>query len=134
MGDIFTDENNQYQIDCTDAIWASDDINNQYHTANCHLSDVDWVIETSDKIYLVEYKNANIKDAVNPKEYIYILEYPLGDKVSRGMIRNKIAEILPFKLQKNIGNGNKLIEKVSVLSIDEWNEDENYGRFPLKPV
>ena len=50
------------------------------------------------------------------------------------MIRNKIAEILPFKLQKNIGNGNKLIEKVSVLSIDEWNEDENYGRFPLKPV
>ncbi len=167
MGDIFTDENNQYQIDCTDAIWASEDINSQYHIANCHLSDVDWVIETSDKIYLVEYKNANIKDAVNPnafnpkddkkiknvadkfydslhylslngkekpKEYIYILEYPLGDKVSRGMIRNKIAEILPFKLQKNIGNGNKLIEKVGVLSIDEWNEDENYGRFPLKPV
>ncbi len=23
MGDIFTDENNQYQIDCTDAIWIS---------------------------------------------------------------------------------------------------------------
>ena len=60
--------------------------------------------------------------------------YPLDDKVSKGMIRNKIAEVLPFKLQKNIGNGNKLIEKVSVLSIVEWNEDENYGRFPLKPV
>lgn len=69
--------------------------------SNCHLSDVDWVIENSDKIYLVKYKN---------------------------------AEVLPFKLQKNIGNGNKLIEKVSVLSIDEWKEDENYGRFPVKSV
>lgn len=166
MGKIFTDENNSCQIDCSNALWASCDINNQYHIAHCdYLCDVDLVIETSDKIYLVEYKNANIKNAANPdgfnpnsdkkvrnvsdkfydslhylslkgkikpKEYIYILEYPLGDMVSRGMIRNKIAKLLPFELQNNIGNGNKLIEKVSVLSVNEWNADKNYGRFPLK--
>ena len=41
---------------------------------------------------------------------------------------------LPFSLQESIGNGRKLIERVDVLSIDEWNADHCYGNFPIKQV
>lgn len=67
------------------------------------------------------------------KEYIFILEYPNGDSVSRKMIRNKMRKKLPFLLQKNIGEGRRLIEKMAVLSIDEWNNNEEYGKFPIQP-
>lgn len=166
MSRIFTEENGLYQIDCSKAAWATDELNYQYHAANCMLSDVDWVVETNKRLYLVEYKNANIPDAVNPgafspqsdkmidkvvrkfydslhylsmldnnkpKEYVYILEYPHGDSVSRKMIRNRLKAKLPFALQENIGK-QKLIEKVEVLSIAEWNADPQYGEFPIQPV
>lgn len=41
---------------------------------------------------------------------------------------------LPFALQENIGNGVKLIDKVDVVSIEEWNENANYGMYPMMPV
>ena len=41
---------------------------------------------------------------------------------------------LPFSLQESVGNGKKLIERVDVLSIDEWNADSAYGIFPIKRV
>ena len=41
---------------------------------------------------------------------------------------------LPFELQKNTGMGKKLIEKVEVLSIDEWNRHQKYGLFPIEKV
>ncbi|MDE6853301.1 MAG: hypothetical protein K2J67_12610, partial [Lachnospiraceae bacterium] len=62
-----------------------------------------------------------------------ILEYPNGDSTSRKMIRNKMKTKLPFLLQGNIGESEKLIDKVAVLSIDEWNENELYGKFPILP-
>jgi hypothetical protein len=40
---------------------------------------------------------------------------------------------LPFLLQENVGEGRKLIEKLDVLSIDEWNANELYGEFPIMP-
>ncbi len=167
MDRIFTEENGYYKIDCSKAVWATNELNEQYHTADCPLSDVDWIMETREKIYLVEYKNANIPGAHNPeaftpasdkmilkvaqkyydslhylsllgknkpKEYLYILEYPNGDSVSRRMIRNRLKSKLPFTLQMNIGSGKKLIEKVDVLSIAEWNEDIHYGEFPIQRV
>ena len=43
MNRIFTEENGLYQIDCSKAVWATDELNYQYHAANCMLSDVDWL-------------------------------------------------------------------------------------------
>ena len=53
MNKVFTEENGCYKIDCSKAIWATDSLNHQYHSANCLLSDVDWIMETNQKIYLV---------------------------------------------------------------------------------
>ncbi len=66
-----------------------------------------------------------------PVQYIYVLEYPNGDIITRKRLRNRLKSELPFLLQKNIGNGNKLIDKVEVLSIREWNEDLVYGKYPI---
>lgn len=166
MSNVFTEENGNYKLDCSKALWATDELHEQYHAAKCSLSDVDWILETDEKIVLVEYKNANVAGAHNPevfkpkdekvidkvvkkfydslhyltllgktkpKEYIYILEYPNGDSVSRKMVRNRMKKKLPFVLQGNIGEGRKLIEKLDVLSIDEWNTSERYGEFPIMP-
>lgn len=164
MEKIFTEENGCYKIDCSRAIWVTDKLHLQYIDTNSVLSDVDWIMETNKKIYLVEYKNADILDAQNPrafkpaedvkinkvvkkfydslhyltllgktkpKEYIYILEYPNGDSTSRRLIRNRLKSKLPFVLQENVGTGKKLIDRVEVLSIDEWNDDPGYGEFPI---
>ena len=166
MGNVFTEENGKYKIDCSKALWATDEVHNQYHAAKCSLSDVDWILETDERIVLVEYKNANVAEARNPeafnpreekvidkvvkkfydsmhyltlqgktkpKEYIYILEYPNGDSAARKMIRNRMKSKLPFLLQENVGEGRKLIEKLDVLSIGEWNANERYGEFPIMP-
>lgn len=73
-------------------------------------------------------------DKTKPVSYIYILEYPNGDKTMRKRLRNRLKMELPFTLQENIGKGRKLIEKVDVVSIEEWNKDRNYGKYPIVPV
>ena len=67
-------------------------------------------------------------------KYIYIVEAPSSDSVMRKRLRNRMQQELPFKLQENIGNGRKLIAGVDVVSIQEWNESSDYGKYPLKPV
>lgn len=167
MSDIFTEENGFYSVDCTNAIWATDKMHDDYHAAGIHINDVDFVIENERHLLMVEYKNANIPGAVNPGafnpmedkkvsnaarkfydslhylkllnktkpvQYIYVLEYPNGDIVTRKRLRNKLKTELPFALQENMGNGMKLIDKVDVVSIAEWNQDEFYGKYPIVPV
>lgn len=46
---------------------------------------------------------------------------------------HRLKAKLPFALQENIGK-QKLIEKVEVLSIAEWNADPQYGEFPIQLV
>lgn len=41
---------------------------------------------------------------------------------------------LPFVLQQNMNTGIKLIEKVDVVSIKEWNEDSTYGKYPFVKI
>lgn len=163
----FLEENGIYQIDCSKAVWATDEIHKVYHKAGVRLKDSDFLIESAESLYLVEYKNANIKgaempdafkpeedkkvntvtqkfydslhylylkDKLRPVKYIYILEYPKGDIVTRKRLRNKMKQILPFELQNNIETGKKLIEEVDVLSIGEWNAHEEYGRYPITEV
>lgn len=74
----------------------------------------------------------NIINKNKPRKYIYILEYPKGDVVSRLGIQVMLQERLPFKLQNTDEAINKIIESVEVVSINEWNE--RYSLFPLKPV
>lgn len=57
----YTEENGQYSIDCTAALWSTDEIHKYYQDA-AHtygiigfLCDVDFVIETQSHILLVEY-------------------------------------------------------------------------------
>lgn len=99
MSKIFVEENGVYGIDCTDAVWASDQMHGDYYEAGLHINDVDFVIENSTDVFLAEYKNADIPDAVNPGAF-----NPMEDK------------------------------KVDVVSIEEWNKDENYGKYPIVPV
>ena len=68
-------------------------------------------------------------EKTKPKNYIYVVEYPNSDSVSRKALRNKIVKKLPFKLQKELSKTVKLIESFDVLSIDEWNE--KYPDFPI---
>lgn len=165
MKHIFVEENGVYSIDCSNAVWATDNIHDDYHSAGIHINDVDFLIENETHILMVEYKNACIEGAQNPNafhpleekkilvaarkfydslhylrlldknkpiQYIYILEYPNGDKTTRQRLRGRLKVELPFALQDRIGNGNKLIDQVDVLSIDEWNGDSIYGNYPFR--
>ena len=69
-----------------------------------------------------------------PIKYIYILEYPNDDIVTRKRIRNRIADLLPFELQKLPEIKVELIHDFEVLSISEWNTHTQYQEFPITPV
>lgn len=64
-----------------------------------------------------------------PKIYVYVVEYPNDDPVSRKMLRNRIAQKLPFGLQKSLSSTIKLINDFEVVSINEWNK--KYSDFPI---
>jgi len=61
---IYIEEKGVYQIDCSYAIWSTDQMQNDYRNAKVQLSDVDFIAETANNIYLVEYKNGNIDAAI----------------------------------------------------------------------
>lgn len=171
---VYTEENHQYELDCTAAVWSTESIHDYYQNPAHQygklyfLCDVDFVIENETNILLVEYKNANVPGAAHPecfnpvggdklknvahkffdslhwlylagkdkpRKYIYILEYPKGDPVSRLLVRNELKDRLPFKLQAALSNSErKLIDEVRVVDIAEWNADAELGRYPIRPV
>lgn len=159
---ILYEEHHLYQLDCSAADWATDEIHDIYQNcAGSLLSDADFAFASGNTLYVVEYKNSSVNEKAimsgfNPTsdelimkiarkyydsyfyfllnnkikgciKYIYILEYPNGDGTSRRMLRNKIAAMLPFALQKCFDDGVRLIDEFEVLSIKEWNkEHKNY--------
>ena len=66
-----------------------------------------------------------------PVQYIYVVEAPNGDSTMRMRLRDRMKTLLPFALQNNVNTGIKLIDKVDVVSIKEWNENSTYGRYPF---
>ena len=66
MSKILVEENNLYELDCTAALWATDQIHEEYHRAKTNLKDADFLIETEEQMLLVEYKNSNVPNAANP--------------------------------------------------------------------
>ena len=173
MPRVLVEEHHHYEMDCTNAVWASDEMHSIYHRCGLPgvLCDADFVVETNDFILLVEYKNASIPEAVGhatedkeynpfedkkfdkivrkfcdslhylrlvkkekPVQYIFVLEYPKGDSVSRKLLRNRLKKRLPFKLQEQFEKGIELINAVEVVNINEWNSHNLYGQFPIRPV
>ncbi len=173
MEGFLIEENGKYAIDCSQAVWASDNMHTIYHDCGLtdYLCDADFVIETEKDILLIEYKNANIPEAIahtneknlynplkedkynkvvkkfygswyylyllgkeKPVKYIFVVEYPKGNATSRKFLRNALKKYLPFKLQDQFDKGKQLIDLVDVKNIDEWNEHEVYGRFPIKSL
>ncbi len=61
---ILIEENGQYQFDFStlEYVWEMDTL-----TTGVMLSDVDFITETNKDVLFIEYKNANIKDAVKPE-------------------------------------------------------------------
>lgn len=171
MEKFFIDENREYGLDCSKAVWATDQMHQIYHDSKVQLSDADFVIGDVESIMIVEYKNASTKKAVkmshktnpfNPMDagklnsvvrkfydschylfllgnskpvwYIYVVETPNGDSTMRKRLRDKMKTLLPFTLQQNLNTGIKLIDKVDVVSIKEWNEDSTYGKYPFVKI
>lgn len=64
MEKFFIDENGDYGLDCSKAVWATDHMHQIYQEAKVQLSDADFVIEDVGYIMIVEYKNANTEKAV----------------------------------------------------------------------
>ena len=64
-------------------------------------------------------------------KYIYVVEIQNGDETMRKRLRNKMKTLLPFELQKKMNTGITLIDNVDVLSIEEWNMHDEYGKYPF---
>lgn len=71
----YIEENGQYSLDCTNAIWSTDAVHGCFQDpAHAYgilgfLCDVDFVIENDSHILLVEYKNASIPGAAHPERF-----------------------------------------------------------------
>ena len=77
MSNILTEENGIYGIDCSKAVWATDEVHERYHEAKIHvLKDADFIIETEENLLVVEYKNSTIQQAEKPENF-----QPLDDKM-----------------------------------------------------
>ena len=115
MKKIFTDENEEYGLDCSQAIWASDQLHQIYHDAKVQLSDADFMILITICIFWV-----------SENQYITFMWSTM-----RKRLRGRMKTLLPFSLQESLDTGIKMIDKVDVMSIAEWNNDDIYGKYPF---
>jgi len=83
MSGIYIEENRRYQIDLRAALWSTDNLRDIYSSIGNTLSDVDFVAETDDSIFLIEYKNTEIENAINPKAF--------EEKVENGKLYDNIV-------------------------------------------
>lgn len=65
MAGFLIEEHSYFGIDCTKAVWATDEMHEVYHMSSVALSDADFVVETENLLLLVEYKNANVSNALS---------------------------------------------------------------------
>lgn len=91
MPRIFCDENDSCKIDFSAALWATDSLHDIFHQAKLSiLCDVDFIAETEQEILFVEYKNANLPQAVHPEAF-----KPLDDRKLNTVAR-KYLDSLQF--------------------------------------
>ena len=63
MKTLLIDENGEYGLDCTQAVWASDKMHEDYHRAKVQLSDADFLLDIANNIMILVYKNSDTKKA-----------------------------------------------------------------------
>jgi len=66
---IYRDENNTCTIELPET--AISNLHDKFAQAGLtdYLSDVDWIVETSDSVMLIEYKNTDIENVRNPEAF-----------------------------------------------------------------
>lgn len=70
-------------------MWVTDEVHGIYRQAKISaLSDVDFIIETEEKLILVEYKNGKIKEAI---------EHVSGFNIADNNVRDKLLNKIPRK-------------------------------------
>jgi len=69
MGGVYIEENGIYQIDLSSAIWSVGNLRDVYCSIGNTLSDVDFIAETEDAVFLIEYKNTEIENATDPNAF-----------------------------------------------------------------
>jgi len=69
MSGIYTEENGLYQIDLQLATWSVGNLRDIYKEIGNVLPDVDFIAETEDSIFLIEYKNPEVENVSNPKAF-----------------------------------------------------------------
>lgn len=96
MERYLTEENGYYRMDCSKAVWATDELHDVYHRCGLtdHLCDADFVLETGDRIILVEYKNATIPQAVEHAEHTK--EYNPNEQKNFNKIVSKFFDSLHY--------------------------------------
>lgn len=92
MKNILLDENGDYGLEYTNAVWASDQMHQDYHTAKVPLADADFLLEDEKFIMIVEYKNANTRKA-RDAGFKTPQFNPMDDKKFASIVRfNKMVE------------------------------------------
>ena len=59
MNGVYVDENRKYQIDLTAATRSTCKLHDLYKTIGNELSDVDFIAETDNEVFLIDYKNTS---------------------------------------------------------------------------
>lgn len=117
---IFKEENGLYCIDCTRALWATDSLHDIYHEAGIHIKDVDFIIESEENLFLVEYKNANVSSAAHPEAF-----NPKEDKSFNSVVQ-KYYDSLPYLILMNKTKPRQYIYIV------EWAKGDSTARKRLR--
>ena len=98
---LFMEENGAYSINCEAAVWATDKMHEDYHNAGIHINDVDFLVENSTHILMVEYKNACLASAKNPEAF-----HPMEDKKISIIIRKFYDSLHYLRLFLNYSRNN----------------------------
>lgn len=124
---ILWDENKKTQFDFSNAI----DVFEPHELANMYseyLSDVDFVVEDSEKLLCVEYKNANVEGVVNPQA--------LTEKLDKDTFWSKIGKkfygtmFLVWACNKN--SQDKPVQYILVMETNPYMDSVLKKRFMLK--
>ena len=126
MAKIMTEEHGKYGIDCTNAIWSSEDIHRLYHAGGISfLCDADFVLETEQHILLIEYKNVNTREALlhveTEKQY-----NPFEEKKFWTLIR-KFYDSIPYLYLKG-----KLLKPIRYICVLEYPKGDSVSRKMLR--
>jgi len=84
MSRVYLEENELYQIDLRTAIWSKGDLHDLYKCIGHILSDVDFIAETENAVFLIEYKNTEVENARDHKSF--------AEKMANGVLIDNMVK------------------------------------------